>query len=164
MIIIKRILFLFFIINLIVLNIYPVEDINNKIKICIIYDKTKYKNQIVNELEMKLNEKEITIYKDLIININKYDPDDYNAIIILSGVFIFTPNPLVTMYIKKHDYKKNIIYFCSTKYKESSYGFLDQNKIDTITSASSNNIKEITHRILDNLYKIINKEKKYEKN
>ena len=157
MYIFKKIIIIFTFFNLIS-SLYPEDKVNNNVKICIIYDKTKYKVEIINELEKILKEKEVIINKDSIININKYNPDDYNAIIILSGVLIFTANPMVTMYIKKHDYKKNIIYFCSTKYEEAAYGFLDQDKIDAITSASSNNANVIANKIMDNLYNIISKE------
>ncbi len=136
--------------------INPENEINKKENICIIYKKSKYKIEIANQLERQLKEKDIIVEKDLIRNLNKYNPLDYSAIVILSGVAIFTPNPLVTIYIKKHDYNKNIIYFCSTEYKESAYGFLEQDKIDVITSASErNNIDEVVNKIMENLNNII---------
>jgi len=149
-----RIKFLIIIVFLlIVLNIDANENRNNRI--CILYYKTKYKTAIANELENRLSLKGIVIEKDLIKNINLYNPGEYDAVIIISGVAIFTPSPKVTRYIKKHNYAKNIIYFCSTEYKGACYGFLDQDKIDIITSASeNNNIDEIVDEIIEKINSI----------
>ena len=152
----KKSLFLFVFVIIILLRINT-NNINKKEKICIIYKKSKYKIEIANQLEKNLKEKDIIIKKDLIKNINKYNPSDYSAIVILSGVAIFTPNPMVTTYIKKHNYNKNILYFCSTNYKETAYGFLDQEKVDVITSASEKtNIDGVVNEILERLNIIIN--------
>jgi hypothetical protein len=153
----KKIIFLFIIIIFTLLSINSNIDINKKEIVCIIYKKSKYKTEIANHLEKKLKEKDVIVERDLIRNLNKYDPLDYSAIVILSGIAIFTPNPMVTIYIKKHNYNKNIIYFCSTEYKDAAYGFLDQEKVDVITSASEkNNIDEVVNEILENLNIIIN--------
>ena len=151
----KLLAVLFF--SLIILNIISENDINIKNKVCIIYIKTKYKQEIAKELENKLKEKDLIVKKDLIRNIKKYNPDDYDVFIILSGVKIFTPNPMVTIFIKKYNYNKNIIYFCSTEYKESAYGFLDQDKIDVITSASEkSNKNKIVNEIIEKMNNILN--------
>lgn len=153
----KRVLTSFIIMIFIIFVINPENETNNIVNVCIIYKKSEYKIEIANQLEKRLKEKDIIVEKDLIRNINKYNPDDYSAVVILSGVAVFTPNPMVTIYIKKHNYKKNIIYFCSSNYKESAYGFLEQDKIDVITSASErNNIDEVVNKILENLNIILN--------
>lgn len=153
----KTILAAFVIMVFILFAVYPEIEINKQIRVCIIYKKSSYKIEIANQLEKKLNEKDIIVEKDFIRNINKYDPYEYGAVIILSDVAIFTPNLMVINYIKKHNYKKNIIYFCSTYYKETAVAFLDEDKIDVITSASEkSNMEEAVNKILENLNNLIN--------
>jgi hypothetical protein len=151
----KKIIFSFFIMMLVILNINPENSDGKKPSAVIIYESTKYKDEIVNKLEKELINKNITIKKDLLNNIDKYNPYDYNAVIILSGVAIFSPRPLTTMYIKKYNYNRNIIYFCTTGNRKAAYGILDQNKIDIITSASRNNNADEMVKIILEKFSII---------
>ena len=86
-------------------------------KICILYFKTKYKIELLKKLKERLNKEGFDVKHDLIKNINKYDPNDFSAVIILSGVAIFTPSPRATKYIKKHNYaEKYMLFFYGIKY------------------------------------------------
>ena len=62
--------------------------------------------------------------KDYLKNINKYNPDDYDAIVILSGIAAFIPYPSATYYIRKHNYNRKIIYYCAAFVENAVYGFL----------------------------------------
>ena len=151
----KNILLIIFFI--ICFNFYSEE---NKIKkenknVCFLYYKSKYKLELMKEIENKLLDMNFTVKKDLINNMDQYNPKDFDIVVIFSGIKAFSPYPKAIKYIKKHDYAKNIIYFCAASaVKESVYGFLDAEKIDAISSASeidniSNTSDTIIKRILE---------------
>lgn len=132
------------------------EPLSNNADVCIIYAKSKYKLMLVEEIEKKLSDREIKIVKDLLKNINNYNPADYKVIVILSGIAVFTPYPQATRYIRKHDYAKNIIYFCTAYTKSAVYGFLDGNRIDAITAASEkDNIENTADEIVTKIFAIL---------
>ena len=134
---------------------YEVE--NPKAKVCILYYKTKYKLEVIKKLVEKLNNENISVYSDIIKNMNKYNPYDYNVIIILSGAAMFNPYPGAVKYLKKHNYAKNIIYFCAVYAKNTAYGIsIDKKKVDAITAASEiDNVKETTKKIIERVFQII---------
>ena len=132
------------------------QTTDNNADVCIIYAKSNYKLKLVEAIEKILLKKDITILKDQLKNINNYDPSDYKVIVILSGIAVFTPYPKATRYIKKHDYAKNIIYFCTASTKSAVYGFLDGDRIDAITAASEeDNLENTTDEIVTKIYEII---------
>ena len=83
---------------------------------------------------------------DNISNRSSYNPFDYDAVILFSGVMRFSPLPEATQYIRKNKYAYNIIYFVAYEGIRVPYGLqLNKKKIDVITSASAvedNNILE----------------------
>lgn len=149
-----RFLLSLFLVLVILLNTFPQENIK---KVCILYSPSKYKEKLLEKVEVSLKGTNVFIEKDTFKNIEKYNPKDYDAILLLSGIAAFIPYPKATKYIKKNNYSSNIVYFCATYLeKEDVYGFLDKNKIDAITAASEEeNIDETAKKIVDEIYKII---------
>jgi menaquinone-dependent protoporphyrinogen IX oxidase len=86
---------------------------NAKAKVCILYYDSNFKKELVNRLGQDLNDKRISAYVDTMNNMINYNPDDYDAVILISGVVAGNPLPLTAEYIKKYNYKDNIIYFCA---------------------------------------------------
>jgi hypothetical protein len=126
--------------------------------VCIIYYESAFKTEVAKKIEQKLLEENISTVKDKLNNINNYNPDDYDAVIILSGMAAFIPYPQATIYITKHKYRENIIYFCASYIPDAVYGFLDSNKIDALTSASKKeNIDSTVNMILEKTLHLINK-------
>ena len=154
-IIMKKYLLLIIILSFLFLYNYAEESKNKnkkteKKQVCLLYYKSKYKLALVNEIEKELKEKNINVVKDSINNMNNYNPDDYYAVVLFSGIKAFTPYPKATQYIKKHNYAHNIIYFCAASSVEDSvYGFLDPDRVDAVSSASEmNNIKDTADVIM----------------
>jgi hypothetical protein len=128
-------------------------------KACILYYESNYKIEIMKNLASKLNNYNISVYTDTFDKKDQYNPENYNAVILLSGAFISNPLPLAADYIKKNNYAGNIIYFCTTK--NDAYGYLiDKNKIDAITSASSKNIDNAKEQINEIIQKVLKLSKK----
>lgn len=130
--------------------------------VCLLYYETEFKIKLVSALVKDLNEKNISIVVDNISNRDSYNPLDYDAVILLSGVKKFAPLPEATQYIRKNKYSYNIIYFVTYKSINVPYGFqLDKKKIDVITSASAvednnNNVfEEAKNRIITETMNII---------
>ena len=153
--------FIFYLMFLILFLSLPANNINsetpnNNADVCIIYAKSNYKLILIEAIEKRLSNKSISIVKDQLKNINNYDPADYKVVVILSGIAVFTPYPQATKYIRKHDYAKNIIYFCASSTKSAVYGFLDGDRIDAITAASEEeNIENTTNEIVTKIFEII---------
>ncbi len=124
--------------------------------VCIIYAKSKYKLALTDAIENRLIKENFNVIKDQLKNINNYDPANYAVVVILSGVVAFTPYPKATMYIKKNNYAKNIIYFCAAFIESTVFGFLDGDRIDAITAASDlDNIEKTADEIIKEIHVII---------
>ncbi len=145
-----------FLLSFFTYDIYSAETTSSKADVCIIYAKSNYKLKLADKIEKRLIKENVTVVKDLIINIKDYDPSDYKVIVILSGIAVFNPYPRATSYIKKHDYAKNIIYFCAAYVPEAVYGFLDSDRIDAITAASKeDNLEDTTEEIVAKIFELI---------
>jgi hypothetical protein len=149
----KKIVFIIFVFIFFV----SIEEVFAK-SVCIIYYESDFKTEIVKRLEQKFLEQGVSTVKDKLKNINKYDPEDFDAVIILSGMAAFLPYPQATIYISKHKYRENIVYFCASYIPDAVYGFLDSNKIDALTSASKKeNIEPTVNMIMEKTLPLLNK-------
>jgi hypothetical protein len=133
------------------------NEIKNK-KIVIIYNQTKFKKQVVPKLEKKLLELNFIVTKDFLNKLYNYNPNDYDVVVIMSGIAAFTPYPVATNYIRKYDYKDNIVYYCAAFTSSLIYGFLEKKRLDAVTSASkTDNVDMTVNLIMEKILKVANR-------
>ena len=129
------------------------EEANVNQKIVIFYRGTKFRKSIVDQLITHFNKNGIIVLVDHVKEIKNYNTDNYDLIIIFTGMYAFTPNYVVRNYMKKSDNKDKIIHvFCSfltklgVNYKHSRF-----TEVDTITSAS---IKKNKEQLVEEIIKL----------
>ncbi len=159
----KRMVFIFFIFILLFISsatiikkdYYPVnkselsEAVNKKV--IIFYRSTKFRESVVDQVIAKFNEKGINVTVDSVNEFKNYKVDEYDLIIIFTGIYALTPNYSVRNAMKKSDYKDKIIHvYCNYLYGFEVGFMYDKNtKVDTITSASSSkNIEQVVEKII----------------
>lgn len=153
----KKATFIVLILLLLISTIFSKSPENTNGKICILLYQTPFKVQVMERIIKTLNKQRYLVHIDSYENVNKYDPQKYEAVLIMSGVKNLEPYKWSSTYLKKHNYAKNIIYFCTTANRHSAYTFdMDDSQLDAITAASEfDNVSETASRILDRLYEVI---------
>ncbi len=115
-------------------------SINNQYekKICILYSSTKFRNEIIKRLVDSFKETNILIIVDDIFNAEKYNPQEYNLVVVFSGIHVFFPDLYPGHYLDKYKNEKNIIHvyltFLTPEGITTKIG--NNDNIDTITAAS----------------------------
>jgi len=72
-------------------EVYPVA--NSKGSVCILYYETEFKKKLITALIESFNTKEISVTVDTTSNSDQYIPNNYDAVILLSGIEGFKPLP-----------------------------------------------------------------------
>ncbi len=106
-------------------------------EVLILSQGTLFKERLRSGLVEELNSTGTSVFVDAIDNHTKYDPEDYDAVILLSGIEAFRPLPEAPEFINTHDYQGNIVYVSTHYLFAVPYGrLIDKKKVDAVTSAS----------------------------
>ncbi len=132
---------------------YPADNKYDK-KICILYHYTKMRNNVAVLLTEKLKADNIMVITDNAFNINKYNPKEYDLVVVFSGIHAFIPDAYPANYLYKYKNEKNIIhvFFTFLKGKGITEGKDYNSEIDSIAAAS---LKENTTALVDKIYELI---------
>ena len=122
---------------------------------------TEFKKIIRTALIEKLNEKQISVVVDKMDNADSYDPADFDAVVLLSGIQGFSPLPEAIDFIREHKYAGNIIYVSTYTLFAAPYGrTLDKKRVDAITAASKHKegkkFEKAFQSILNNVFALVN--------
>jgi|GEM_PF-2785544 len=121
---------------------------------------TEFKKILRFFLIEKLNEKNISVTVDKMENAGSYDPSEYGAVILLSGIQGFRPLPEAIDFIRRHSYAPNIVYVSTYTLFAAPYGrSLDKKKVDAVTAASKHvegkKFAEVSQAVLEKVTALI---------
>lgn len=106
-------------------------------EVLILSQGTLFKERLRSGLVKELNGAGTTVFVDSIDNHTEYNPNDYDAVVLLSGIEAFRPLPQAPEFINTHDYPGNIVYVSTHYLFAVPYGrLIDKKKVDAVTSAS----------------------------
>ena len=130
-------------------------------RVLILSTGTVFKEMLRSALIEELNGNGISVIVNDMNNAASYDPADFGAVILLSGIQAFKPLPGAVEFITNHDYAGNIVYVSTyTLFAVPYRRFLDKKKIDAITAASKVEkegvLEEAEENILAEIFEILN--------
>ena len=130
------------------LSSHPVD--NPTAAVCILASQTDFKQRMIEILLVDLAERDIEVIVDDVTRGQNYAPDDYDAVILLSGVRAFHPLPDAVNYIRNNDYPENTVYFVGYTLTRFPYGLkLKRRKVDVVTSASKLDDEDVLRGAVD---------------